>query len=136
MGGAAIKLKRELRISQPTQDQKFATQISQKHYHDLKARFDRLNPSDKRFYIDYLDAMYSDLGTTFGTSEREEFEDTLTDIHDFGPFMEAMVAWKLVEIEYKENQQEQAKQIEESKEMALQPQNYQPQDTGLQGYNS
>ena len=47
--------------------------------------------------------MYKDLGTSFGTSEREEFEDTLTDICDFGPLMEALVAWKLVEIEYKEN---------------------------------
>ena len=121
MGGAAIKLKRDIRISQPTQDQKFATLISQKHYNDLKARFDGLNPSDKRFYIDYLDAMYSDLGTTFGTSEREVFEDALTDILDFGPFMEAMVAWKLVEIEYKENQQDQVKKIEEAKEMAMQP---------------
>ena len=131
-------MKRDLRISQGTQNQKHATTIAQRHYNDLKSRFDKLNPSDKRFYIDQLDAMYKDLGTSFGTSEREEFEDNLTDIYDFGPLMEALVAWKLVEVDYMENQLAQAKAIEESKEKLRQQQNYQPQDSGLllQGWNS
>ena len=50
--------------------------------------------------------MYGDLGTIFSTSEREEFEDALTDIQDFEPFMEAMVTWRIAEIEFKENEQQ------------------------------
>ena len=82
--------------------------------------------------------MYSDLGTTFGTCEREEFEDNLTDIHDFGPLMEALVAWKLVEVDYKENQLAQAKAIEESKEKLRQLQNHLTQNNGIlvEGWNS
>ena len=49
--------------------------------------------------------MYGDLGTIFATSEREQFEDALTDIQDFEPFMEAMVTWRICEIEYKDNEQ-------------------------------
>ena len=52
--------------------------------------------------------MYGDLGTTFATSEREQFEDALTDIQDFEPFMEAMVTWRICEIEYKDNEQQKA----------------------------
>ena len=46
--------------------------------------------------------MYGDLGTIFATSEREAFEDAITDINDFEPFMEAMVTWRICEIEVKE----------------------------------
>ena len=42
--------------------------------------------------------MYSGLGTTFATKDREEFEDALTDISDFAPFMVAMIEWQIAVI--------------------------------------
>ena len=110
MGGAQIKFKRDARNSMGTQHQKNATNLVQKHYVDLKAKFDRLNPADKRFYVDQLDAMYTDLGTTFEAGDREEFECAITDISDFAPFMEAMVEWNIAVIEHKNPQNELNKQ--------------------------
>ena len=67
MGGAAVKLKRDASADKDEADREDASRLVSTHYDDIKKRFDKLDPTEQKFYVDKLNAMHEDLGTVFST---------------------------------------------------------------------
>ena len=79
-------------------DQRYITDLVSIYYDELKARFGTLPPSEQNFYIDYINSLFDNLGSTFAGPDKEEFEYTMTDIMNFDDVVKGLVAIGLLQI--------------------------------------
>lgn len=56
-------------------------------------------PTEQKFYIDYLNSLFKNLGDTFAGPDKEEFEYTMTDIMNYDDVVKGLIAIDILQIE-------------------------------------
>ena len=68
------------------------------HWDNLQAKFSELNEEQKNEYEVQLHKVHKDLGKAFTSGDKEEFEQSITDMAETEPLINALTEMKIIQL--------------------------------------